>query len=105
MKLYIDTRNSEKVVVGLDKKRIERLSKKEKSQAVLQLIKELLEGSGKSIKDIKEIEIETGPGSFTGLKVGVSVANALGWSLGVPVNRKDIAKEGPIKPVYTHEGQ
>lgn len=101
MKLYIDTRNSEKVVVGLDKKRIERLSKKEKSQAVLQLIKELLEGSGKSIQDIKEVKVETGPGSFTGLKVGVSVANTLGWSLGVPVNQKDIAKEGSVEPVYT----
>lgn len=105
MKLYIDTRNSEKVVVGLDKKRVERLSKKEKSQAVLQLIKELLEGCGKSIQDVKEIEVETGPGSFTGLRVGVSVANALGWSLGVPVNRKDIAKEGSVEPVYTQEGR
>lgn len=100
MKLYIDTRNSEKVVVGLDKKRIERLSKKEKSQAILQLIKELLEESGKSIQDIKEVEVETGPGSFTGLKVGVSVANTLGWALGVSINGKVIDKNGQVEAIY-----
>lgn len=100
MKLYIDTRNSENVVVGLDKKRLERSSKKEKSQVVLQLIKELLEETGKSLQDIKEVGVETGPGSFTGLKVGVSIANALGWSLKIPVNEKNVCKDGPIEPVY-----
>lgn len=100
MKLYIDTRNSEKIVVGLDKERIEHSSKKERSQAVLQLIKELLEEAEKSIQGIKEIKVETGPGSFTGLKVGVSVANALGWTLGVPVNGKVIDKDGPVEPIY-----
>jgi len=39
------------------------------------------------------IEVETGPGSFTGLRVGVSVANALGFALGVPVNGKKIETE------------
>lgn len=101
MKLYIDTRNSETVVVGLDRKHIERLSKREKSQVALQLIKELLDVAGKSIRDIEEVEVETGPGSFTGLKVGVSVANALGWSLGIPVNGKDVHKDGPVEPAYS----
>lgn len=100
MKLYIDTRNSEKVVVGLGKERVERSSKKEKSQVVLQLVEELLEDSGKSFKDIKEVEVEIRPGSFTGLKVGVSVANALGWSLKISVNGKNIKKDGPAEPVY-----
>lgn len=39
-------------------------------------------------KMLKGIEVETGPGSFTGIRVGVSVANALGYSLGIPVNGK-----------------
>ena len=41
-------------------------------------------------KDLKEVEVEIGPGSFTGLRVGVSVANALGYSLNIPVNGKKI---------------
>lgn len=39
-------------------------------------------------KDLEGIEAETGPGSYTGLKVGASVANALGFSLNIPVNGK-----------------
>ncbi|MDD5147084.1 MAG: hypothetical protein PHV63_00840 [Candidatus Daviesbacteria bacterium] len=41
-------------------------------------------------KDLDGIEVETGPGSFTGLRVGVSVANALGFALEIPVNGKKI---------------
>ncbi|MFH1536127.1 MAG: hypothetical protein ABIC96_03620 [Patescibacteria group bacterium] len=37
---------------------------------------------------MRGIEVETGPGSFTGLRVGVSVANALGFALNIPVNGK-----------------
>ena len=41
-------------------------------------------------KDLDGIEVETGPGSFTGLRVGVSVANALGFELDIPVNGKKL---------------
>lgn len=42
---------------------------------------------------LKAIEVETGPGSFTGIRVGVSVANALGYGLGITVNGKKIETE------------
>jgi len=44
-------------------------------------------------KMLTGIEVETGPGSFTGLRVGVSVANALGFALGIPVNGKKLETE------------
>lgn len=100
MKLFIDTSNSEKVIVGFDGEIIERNSKKERAQLLLYLIKEELWKRGLGIRDVTQIEANTGPGSFTGLKVGVSVANALGWTLGVSVNGKAINKNGPIEPVY-----
>ena len=92
MKLYIDTSNSEKIIVGLDDERFETASREDKSQKLLPFIDELLKEHGKEIGEITSIEVHTGPGSFTGLRVGVSVANALGWSLGVPVNGKDLSK-------------
>jgi tRNA threonylcarbamoyladenosine biosynthesis protein TsaB len=49
-----------------------------------------LKDSSVDFKDIKEIKLDTGPGSFTGLRVGAAVANALGYSLGIPVNGKKI---------------
>ena len=92
MKLFIDTSNREKIVVGVGDKRFETKAKEGVSQRLLPFIDEVLKKEKLSLKDIKGIEVETGPGSFTGLRVGVSVANALGWSLGIPVNGKDLKK-------------
>lgn len=48
-------------------------------------IDEILNKSGKSLKDIQGIVLYKGPGSFTGLRIGFSVANALSYSLVVPI--------------------
>jgi len=48
-------------------------------------IKELMEGQGKSFKDLKGVVVYKGPGSFTGLRIGFSVANALADSLRIPI--------------------
>lgn len=88
MLLYIDTRDNTKTIVGLDKNSLEKPTGFDKSQQVLKLIEQILKKNKKSLKDISEIKIETGPGSFTGLKVGVAVANALAWTLKIPVNGK-----------------
>ena len=100
MKLYIDTSDSEVIKVGLDGKIHEEAAKKEKSQKLLPTIVKLLEEKGKKVADITEIEVNTGPGSFTGLRVGVSVANALGWALGVPVNKKDLESGESVEIDY-----
>ena len=42
-------------------------------------IKEILNGQGKDWNDIQGIVIYRGPGSFTGLRIGISVANALAY--------------------------
>lgn len=94
MILYIDTKNQKKVIVELrDKdKKVESLSEENEygSQVLLPLIDKILKKKNITFKDLKGIEAEIGPGSFTGLKVGVSVANALGFALGIPVNGKKI---------------
>ena len=100
MKLYIDTSDREKIIVGIDDKRFTTPARQDKSQKLLPFIDELLKKHKKSAKDITEIEVNTGPGSFTGLRVGVSVANALGWALGVGVNGKDIRNGKVINIKY-----
>ena len=100
MKLFIDTSNSEKIIVGFDDRRFITDARQEKAQRLLPFIDELLKKEGKKLEEIKEIEVNTGPGSFTGLRVGVSVANALGWALGVPVNGKDLRKGEVIDIKY-----
>lgn len=91
MTLYINS-NQNQVMVSLKKgKKILDTSRQQNkfgSQILLPLINKLLFKNNLSFVDLSQIEIETGPGSFTGLRVGVSVANALGFSLRIPVNGK-----------------
>jgi tRNA threonylcarbamoyladenosine biosynthesis protein TsaB len=42
-----------------------------------------------TIKDIKAVVCYQGPGSFTGLRIGLSVANALAYSLAIPIVGKE----------------
>ena len=53
-------------------------------------IKVLLEKQGLSLSQIEGIAVFKGPGSFTGLRIGLSVANALANGLSIPV----VAKTG-----------
>ena len=54
------------------------------SETLLPLIKELLLCGNLSLRDIDCISISTGPGSFTGLRIGISTAKGLGISLNTP---------------------
>lgn len=94
MILYINTKDARLIEVGIKKEGefIDKLSDENQygSQSLLPLIKKLLEKNNLVFKDIQGIEVEKKGESFTGLKVGVSVANALGFALGVKVNKKDM---------------
>jgi tRNA threonylcarbamoyladenosine biosynthesis protein TsaB len=48
-------------------------------------IRQLLEGQHKKIEDLTSIVCFAGPGSFTGLRIGLTVGNALAYGLGIPV--------------------
>ena len=90
MILIVDTSDSKLVWIALknDKQLIQKLEEENQygSQVLLPLITKLLEANQLTWSDLKSIEVVTGPGSFTGLRVGVSVAQALGFALDVPVN-------------------
>jgi tRNA threonylcarbamoyladenosine biosynthesis protein TsaB len=48
-------------------------------------LKKLLESQGRSLEDVGGLVAFKGPGSFTGLRIGLSVANALAYSLHIPI--------------------
>jgi tRNA threonylcarbamoyladenosine biosynthesis protein TsaB len=52
---------------------------------LLPRIQALLEREGVDLADITAFAVGTGPGSFTGLRVGMSVAKGLAYGLGRPI--------------------
>jgi tRNA threonylcarbamoyladenosine biosynthesis protein TsaB len=53
--------------------------------AILPLIQELLQRAGSTLDHLQGIALSDGPGSFTGLRVGASVAKALAHARGLPL--------------------
>jgi tRNA threonylcarbamoyladenosine biosynthesis protein TsaB len=89
--LYIDTSDNKKITVALeiDGKKVQNIKQTDTwtSQILLPMIDDLLKKENVNIAQLTQININTGPGSFTGLRIGVAVANALGWLLHIPVNK------------------
>jgi len=55
------------------------------SRAVFQWVQELLAETGTSLSDLDCIAFGAGPGSFTGVRVAVAVAQGLGYARGLPL--------------------
>ncbi|PIP21830.1 MAG: tRNA (adenosine(37)-N6)-threonylcarbamoyltransferase complex dimerization subunit type 1 TsaB [Candidatus Nealsonbacteria bacterium CG23_combo_of_CG06-09_8_20_14_all_40_13] len=60
-------------------------SQKNQSQELLINIDKFLKENKVNLQNLKAIGVMLGPGSYTGLRVGLTVANTLGWALGIPV--------------------
>ena len=58
---------------------------RELSATLLSKVEELLKRNNFVWSDISGVIVYKGPGSFTGLRIGVSVANAIAYSLNVSV--------------------
>ncbi len=90
--LLIDTSSNKEIKVGLvidgKKYAMKRKINSRKAQVVLPMIDTLLKKHNLKLSQLEKIEVNTGPGSFTGIRVGLSVANALSFLLKIPINGK-----------------
>ena len=55
------------------------------AETLVPAVGELLAGAGLTVGDLDVVAVDTGPGLFTGLRVGVATAKALGQGLGIGV--------------------
>jgi tRNA threonylcarbamoyladenosine biosynthesis protein TsaB len=58
---------------------------KQSAERLLPMIAELLAEAGWQRSDIERLGVSVGPGSFTGLRVGIACAQGLSLGLGVPL--------------------
>ncbi len=78
---------------------ISKIGQRNQSENLLVLIDAILFKNEIANKDLKGIFVISGPGSYTGLRVGVATANALAFVLGINVlgvdrvpSKKDLKK-------------
>lgn len=99
----IDTASNKeiKVCLRIDEKEyvVQQALDQRRAQVVLPMIEELLAKHNLSLRDISELEVNPGPGSFTGLRVGVTIANTLSFLLKIPLNKKKLGEL--VEPVYS----
>lgn len=55
------------------------------AETINKKIRDTLALQGLTLQQIEGIVVYKGPGSFTGLRIGLSVANALAYSLEIPI--------------------
>ncbi len=86
--LYIDT-HFINLVVALIKDDIlieeKVLESNKHSENTINLIKSVLDDNNITIDDIKEVIVINGPGSFTGVRIGVVIAKILGFTKNIKI--------------------
>ena len=58
---------------------------RELSKTILLKLQELLKSQGTLLNQLSGVVVFKGPGSFTGLRIGITIANTLAYSLGIPI--------------------
>lgn len=122
MILLIDTANPEKTKLVLFNTKGDGIDTKiwasfaNQSEELLGEVDKLLSKNEFNKKDLTEILVNPGPGSYTGIRVGVTTANLLALSLNIPVTEfhdtgkdsfQDLITTGsflsPVLPDYQNE--
>lgn len=77
--------------------------KLEHSAWLMPAIDKLLKDANLSLKDIEAIAVSSGPGSFTGLRIGISTIKGIVHGLGIPVVGVSILDSLAYNLLYTEK--
>ena len=99
MKLYLDTSTPE-TTLRLDDQEYRYTFANDLAEKLLQFIQDKLADNDKTWSDITEITFMSGPGSFTGLRLGASIVNTLAHELNIPLYDHHGVKHPIIIPDY-----
>lgn len=102
MKLYLDTSTPE-TILKLDSQEYRYNFDRDLAEKLLKYIHDKLQENGKDFDDITEITFMSGPGSFTGLRIGATIVNTLAQELDIPLYDHHGKKHPIIIPDYGHD--
>ena len=54
------------------------------SQTLMVMAEDLLKQCGKTVSDVEAVAVAEGPGSFTGVRIGVAAAKGFAWGASIP---------------------
>lgn len=103
MDLYLDTSTPDcvvKLTVGGEVYEYHAELGRDMAEKLHAHLNELFSQHGKSWQDLKSITYYSGPGSFTGLRIGASVVNALADQLQIPLYNHHGVRVPLIVPDY-----
>lgn len=87
--LFIDTHDKDITIVlfkdGKFYKSNIRESERNHSDYTMPMLNELLNDNNLTVHDLNEILVVNGPGSFTGVRLGVTIAKTLAYTLNIPI--------------------
>ena len=99
LSMYLDTSTPE-TILKLNDKEYKYTFANNLAEKLLQFIHNKLAENSKTFKDITEITFMSGPGSFTGLRIGAAVINTLASELDIPLYDHHGTKHKIIIPDY-----
>lgn len=99
MKLYLDT-SGDTCILRLDDQEYSRVGKYDLAEKILEFIHEKLLLNHADWQDLTEIQFFSGPGSFTGLRIGAAVVNTLADQLQIPLFDHHGVRQQIILPDY-----
>lgn len=102
IKLYLDT-SSDVCILRLNDNEYTREGKYELAENIFQFIYEKLRANHADWTDVSEITFFSGPGSFTGLRIGAALVNALADELNIPLFDHHGRRHAIIIPDYGRE--
>lgn len=101
MKMYLDT-STPTTILKLDDKTYEWESGRDLAEKLHEFLRDKLAENGATFNDLTEITFMSGPGSFTGLRIGTSIVNTLASELKIPLYDHHGEQHKIIIPDYGH---
>lgn len=89
MILFIDTHNDLITIALKNKDDLfikEQESEYSHSIYVMPMIESIFKENNLDIKDLEKVIVVNGPGSFTGIRIGISIAKTIAYALNIKIN-------------------